>query len=112
VVEGVRAVEELLKSPLSIQGVLSGPQLADAPRGQALLEKIASSRIEHAVVKEVEFRSAAETESPQGVLAIAEMPSRSLDSVRREGKSRRASARRAAACLESPNDVHSFAAIA
>ena len=87
-VEGVRAVEELLKSPLSIQGVLSGPQLADAPRGQALLEKIASSRIEHAVVKEVEFRSAAETESPQGVLAIAEMPSRSLDSVRREGKIR------------------------
>ena len=88
VVEGVRAVEELLKSPLSIQGVLSGPQLADAPRGQALLETIASSRIEHAVVKEAEFRSAAETESPQGVLAIAEMPSRSLDSVPRAGRIR------------------------
>ncbi|MFN2603067.1 MAG: TrmH family RNA methyltransferase [Gemmatimonadaceae bacterium] len=83
VVEGVRAVEELLKSPLSIQGVLSAPQLAGAPRGQALLEMIASSRIEHAVVKEAEFRSAAETESPQGVLAIAEMPDRSLDSVAR-----------------------------
>jgi TrmH family RNA methyltransferase len=88
VVEGVRAVEELLKSPLSIQGVLSAPQLADAPRGQALLETIASSRIEHAAVKEAEFRSAAETESPQGVLAIAETPDRSLDSVARTGKLR------------------------
>ncbi len=87
-VEGVRAVEELLKSPLSIQGVLSAPQLADAPRGQALLEAIASSRIELAIVKEAEFRSAAETESPQGVLAIAEMPDRSLDSVKRTGKLR------------------------
>jgi RNA methyltransferase, TrmH family len=83
VVEGVRGVEELLKSPLSIQGILSAPQLADAPRGQLLLETIASSRIEHAVVKEAEFRSAAETESPQGVLAIAEMPDRSLNSVAR-----------------------------
>lgn len=86
--EGVRAVEELLKSPLSIQGVLSAPQLADAPRGQALLETIASSRIEHTVVKEAEFRSAAETDSPQGVLAIAEIPDRSLNALPRTVKMR------------------------
>jgi len=28
-------MEELLKAQLSIRGVLSGPQLADAPRGKA-----------------------------------------------------------------------------
>ena len=81
-VEGVRAVEELLKSPLSVRGILSAPQVADAPRGQALLQTIATSQIEHSLVKDAEFRSAAETESPQGVLAIAEIPNRSLDSLR------------------------------
>jgi TrmH family RNA methyltransferase len=81
VVEGVRAVEELVSSPLTIRGVLSGPQLADAPRGRALLDRIAASQIEHSKVSEAEFRSAAETESPQGVLAVAEIPSRSLSSI-------------------------------
>lgn len=78
VVEGVRAVEELLKSPLSVRGILSGPQLADAPRGRVLIDSMAASEVEHSIVSEAEFRSAAETESPQGVLAIAEIPGRSL----------------------------------
>ena len=88
VVEGVRATEELLTSTLAIRGVLSGPQLADAPRGRALLERIATSRIEHSKVSEAEFRSAAETESPQGVLAVADIPSRSLSNVPDEAKLR------------------------
>ena len=78
VAEGVRSVEELLRSPLVVRGVLTAPQLADAPRGRALLDQIVGSAIEHAPVKEAEFRSAAETDSPQGVLAIAEIPARSL----------------------------------
>lgn len=78
VAEGVRSVEELLRSALVVRGVLTAPQLADAPRGRALLDQIDTSAIEHAAVNEAEFRSAAETESPQGVLAIAEIPARSL----------------------------------
>jgi TrmH family RNA methyltransferase len=78
VAEGVRSVEELLRSPLVVRGVLTAPQLADAPRGQALLDAIGGSTIERVSVKEAEFRSAAETDSPQGVLAIAEIPERSL----------------------------------
>ena len=81
-------MEELLKAQLSIRGVLSGPQLADAPRGKALLDAIAASRIEHSVVSEAEFRSAAETESPQGVLGIAEIPERSLDALKGASKLR------------------------
>lgn len=81
VVEGVWAVEELLRSPLAVRGVLSAPQLADAPRGQALIDRIAGSSVAHTAVNEAEFRSAAETESPQGVLAIAEIPERSLASL-------------------------------
>ena len=78
VVEGVRSVEELLGSPLAIRGVLTAPQLAEAPRGRALLDRIAESTVEQSTVNEAEFRSAAETESPQGVLAIAEIPERRL----------------------------------
>lgn len=79
VAEGVRAVEELLASPLTIRGVLVAPQLADAPRGAALVESARRRTVDLAHVDEREFASAAETESPQGVLAIAEIPERALD---------------------------------
>jgi len=78
VAEGVRAVEELLASGLKIRGILVAPQLQGAQRGAALRALIADSRLETANVTEAEFRSAAETESPQGVLAIAEVPRHSL----------------------------------
>lgn len=78
--EGVRAVEELLDSGLSIRGILTAPQLDGAQRGAALRASITESKIETAAVSEAEFRSAAETESPQGVIAIAEVPQHSLES--------------------------------
>jgi TrmH family RNA methyltransferase len=77
VAEGVRAVEELLRSPLTIRGVLIAPQLLDAPRGAPLADTIRARRIELQEVAANEFSSAAETESPQGVIAIAEVPERS-----------------------------------
>lgn len=81
VVEGVRATEELIRSPLALTGVLVAPQLAGAPRGQALLDALTARG---ATVEEVtarDFASAAETESPQGVLAIAAVPERSFNDV-------------------------------
>jgi TrmH family RNA methyltransferase len=36
VVEGVRSVEELLRSRLSLEGAVTGPALAATPRGGAL----------------------------------------------------------------------------
>lgn len=77
--EGVRAVEELLRSSLVVRGVLVAPQLADAPRGIDLLGTLRAAAFEVAEVSASEFASAAETESPQGVLAIAEIPPLSLD---------------------------------
>lgn len=81
VAEGVRAVEELLRSPLSIRGALVAPQLVDAPRGSALASAIRDRGIETQSVEAIEFASAAETESPQGVIAIAEVPDRSVASI-------------------------------
>jgi TrmH family RNA methyltransferase len=74
VAEGVRAVEELLRSRVVLRGALVGPQLADAPRGAALAETLRARGVLVEAVSEREFASAADTESPQGVLAVAAIP--------------------------------------
>ena len=79
--EGVRAVEELARSPLAVRGVLVAPQLAEAPRGSALVAELRRRGIDVAEVSALEFASAAETDSPQGVLAVAEIPAHDLASL-------------------------------
>jgi RNA methyltransferase, TrmH family len=81
VAEGVRSVEELLRARLTLRGALIAPQLADAPRGQALRASLDAAGVELIEVTEKDFRSAAETDSPQGVLAIGEIPVRTLDTL-------------------------------
>lgn len=81
VCEGVRAVEELLASPIAPLGVIVAPQLLDAPRGAALRESLAAAGCLVEEVPARDFHSAAETESPQGVLAIAPIPERTLDAI-------------------------------
>jgi TrmH family RNA methyltransferase len=81
VAEGVRSVEEVLRSGLTVRGALVAPQLADAPRGQNLRKSLDEAGIEVADVSEKDFRSAAATESPQGVIAIGEVPVRALDTL-------------------------------
>ena len=78
VAEGVRAVEELLRSELGMRGALIAPQLLDAPRGAALADAIRRRGVAVEEVPANVFGSAAETESPQGVLAIAEVPHRAF----------------------------------
>jgi TrmH family RNA methyltransferase len=81
VCEGVRAVEELLGSTLAIRGALTAPQLLDAPRGAQLARALAERGITVENVEGKDFGSASETESPQGVIAIAEIPLRSFKDV-------------------------------
>ena len=80
VAEGVRAVDELLRSALTVRGLLVSPQLAAASR-VALSEAAARRAIPLLDVSERDFASAADTESPQGVLAVGEAPTRSLADV-------------------------------
>jgi TrmH family RNA methyltransferase len=79
--EGVRAVEELLRSPLVIRGALVAEQLAEAPRGEALRAALVARGVTVEEVDGKDFGSAAETESPQGVIAVGEIPDRSLASL-------------------------------
>jgi TrmH family RNA methyltransferase len=79
VVEGVRASEELVKSPLEIIGALASPHLSTNSRGASLRSALASRGTEITDVTIAEFESAAETETPQGILVIAATPKRSLE---------------------------------
>ncbi|MGK2962775.1 MAG: TrmH family RNA methyltransferase [Gemmatimonadaceae bacterium] len=88
VAEGVRSVEELLSSSVKVRGVLVAPQLDGAERGAALRERIAQSGNDVSAVTEAEFRSAAGTDSPQGVLAIGEIPGHSLADIPASGSVR------------------------
>ena len=72
VAEGVRTVEALLDSPLRLRGVLAAPTLDATPRGLALRDRLLGAGVDLLEVSEREFASAADTDAPQGVLAIAE----------------------------------------
>lgn len=88
VAEGVRAVEELLRSGLPVRGAVVAPQLTGAPRGQLLRASLDALGVELAEVSEKDFRSAADTESPQGVIAIAEVPRRTFETLEIGARSR------------------------
>ncbi len=78
VTEGVRAVEELIASALVVRGVLVSPKLGSTPRGEALRVAVEARGIEVTEVTDRDFSSAADTDAPQGVLAVAEIPARTL----------------------------------
>jgi TrmH family RNA methyltransferase len=79
VVEGIRAAEELARSPLDVVGALASPQLSATQRGESLRKSLTARSVEIADVTAAEFASAAETDTPQGVLVIAREPERSLE---------------------------------
>lgn len=78
VTEGIRAVEELLAAGLPVDGVLAAPSLDATPRGAALRAAARERGIPLVDVTEAEFVSAADTDSPQGVLAVAPVPARTV----------------------------------
>lgn len=77
VAEGIRACEELLGSPLAIRGAVFGPQLSSTERGRRLRDQLERRRVPAIEVSERDFESAADTDTPQGVLGIASIPARS-----------------------------------
>lgn len=81
VCEGVRTVEELLRSSLEPVGAVIGPQLAATPRATQLRAALDEAGVASIDVSESELASAAETDSPQGVLVVARVPARTLDTV-------------------------------
>lgn len=72
-IEGVRVVEDLLTSDIDLEFAVVSTTLGDTARGRALLEQLRT----RAPVREVDERALAQiadTETPQGVVAIARIP--------------------------------------
>jgi TrmH family RNA methyltransferase len=70
--EGIRVAEELLDSGIVLRLAVVSPALEDTGRGRALAEQL---RVRGAVeVTNAALARLADTESPQGVLLIGEMP--------------------------------------
>jgi TrmH family RNA methyltransferase len=77
--EGVRAVEDLAASPLPVRLAVAASTLGDTPRGRALLDLLATQRVAVHETDERELAALADTETPQGILAVAPIPSAGLD---------------------------------
>lgn len=73
-VEGVRAVEELLAVGLPLEIVLVASSLEDTSRGRALLAALQRAEAPLRWVVESELRRWADTDTPQGVLVVAQRP--------------------------------------
>ena len=76
--EGIRLVEELLAGDVDVQLVISSPVLSETDRGRRLLEQVEESGLDHVEVEERELCELADTETPQGVLAVGREPQRRL----------------------------------
>lgn len=72
--EGVRLLEDLLASGLRVRCVLHTPEARDSPRGRELLERCASEGVPTDELDEGELGRYADTVSPQGFVAAAEIP--------------------------------------
>ncbi|HEX5724921.1 MAG TPA: RNA methyltransferase [Longimicrobiaceae bacterium] len=79
--EGVRAVEDLLASPLAVRVAAAASSLADTPRGRALRQAVERAGVPLREVDERELRALAGTETPQGIVAAAEIPRHRLDAL-------------------------------
>lgn len=79
-VEGVRVVEELVGSAIDLKFAVAAPSLEDSRRGRALAEWLAANTLVRNV-REAELKPLADTETPQGVIAVAGMPQHALSDI-------------------------------
>jgi RNA methyltransferase, TrmH family len=79
--EGIRSVEDLLTSELSVQLAVTASPVEDTPRGRELVRAIRERGIPHRRMEPAELSELAGTEAPQGVLAVGVVPAWSLDEV-------------------------------
>lgn len=82
VAEGVRLVEEALAAGVRLHGVVAANDLDAGPRGAALLETLGRHDVPVVIVTPRTLEQLADTDTPQGVLAVLEPPRWSLADIR------------------------------
>jgi TrmH family RNA methyltransferase len=80
--EGVRLVEEALAAEVHVVGAVVSPTLGDVPRGAHLLAALAARAIPVEEVAPRPFAQLAQTDTPQGVIAVVEPPRWTLADLR------------------------------
>src|SRR5213596_619043 len=71
-IEGVRLVEEALAAGVAFHGALVAPDLARTARGTALVAELQGHAVEVEEVGARVFAQLADTETPQGIIAVIE----------------------------------------
>jgi TrmH family RNA methyltransferase len=79
--EGVRLVEEAHAAGLDFRGVLVGPALEATARGKSLKAALAGSGVRMHEVSSEALSELADTEHPQGIIAVIAPPRWSLDHI-------------------------------
>ena len=82
VAEGVRLVEEAIAAGVRLQGVVVANDLDAGARGAALLETLGSHDLPVVTVTPRTLEQLADTDTPQGVLAVLEPPRWTLADIR------------------------------
>jgi TrmH family RNA methyltransferase len=80
--EGVRLVEEALAGGISIRGAAISPALESTTRGKSLKASLTERGIRTEAVGDTELEALADTEHPQGVVAVIEPNQWALDDIR------------------------------
>lgn len=79
--EGVRLVEEALAGGISIRGAAVSPALESTTRGKTLKASLAQRSIRTEDVADAELEELADTEHPQGIVAVIEHKRWNLDDI-------------------------------
>jgi len=81
VAEGLRAVEDLVASSLALHFAVAASTVEDNERGRALLDILRRRGVTVHEVGGGALRDFADTDTPQGLLVVAEIPKRGLESI-------------------------------
>lgn len=81
VAEGIRLVEEGIAAGVTFTGAVIGPTLEGTERGRALKATLAGRGVALEEVDEKTFAGLADTEHPQGILAVVEPRTWTLDAL-------------------------------
>ena len=79
--EGVRLVEEALAAGVPVRGAAVSPALEGTPRGSALKTALAALGVPLREVTPAELETLADTEQPQGIVAVVEPRGQVLDDI-------------------------------
>ncbi len=79
--EGVRLVEEAVAAGIPIRGVITSESFRPTGRNGRLLQELAAHAVEVEEVSDRVFATLADTDTPQGILAVVEPPTRTIDDI-------------------------------